>query len=179
MVTLPAMSKAVVAVRFCPVLFEKGRAEGAESEGDGEKPVFSIQHKIYFAVLTLDSVILYETDSMRPTALISGLHCASLTDVAWSPDGRRIAISSHDGYCSLVSFSSGELGKPLKVPAKKIAETKVKEGANQDLPSTPAPASAAKPSLEDQSLSAQAQSVEVVMDPNTSAIRKRIAPTPL
>uniref|UniRef100_A0A7S2X1S9 CAF1B/HIR1 beta-propeller domain-containing protein n=1 Tax=Chloropicon primus TaxID=1764295 RepID=A0A7S2X1S9_9CHLO len=184
MATLPALSKAVVAVKFCPVVFEKTEAQQEQQQGKG-KWDFDLPHKIYFAVLTLDSVIIYETDSMKPTALISGLHCASLTDLAWSPDGRRIAVSSHDGYCSLISFSEGELGKAL-LPAKVSmmvpqAQQAKEEASSLDPPATPAPAytKGAGP-LESQNQTpqptAQAQAVELVRNPTTNATVKRIAP---
>ena len=37
-----------------------------------------------------------------------------MTDLAWSPDGKFLAASSHDGYCTLASFAPGDLGMPLK-----------------------------------------------------------------
>ena len=37
-----------------------------------------------------------------------------MTDLAWSADGRLLAASSHDGYCTMASFAPGDLGTPLK-----------------------------------------------------------------
>lgn len=47
---------------------------------------------------------------MSPFAIISNIHYTRLTDVTWSSDGRLIAVSSTDGFCSLVSFEPNELG---------------------------------------------------------------------
>lgn len=48
-----------------------------------------------------------------PLAIMGGLHCAAITDLAWSDDGAVLAISSRDGYCSFVRFEDGELGRAL------------------------------------------------------------------
>lgn len=49
----------------------------------------------------------------EPLALLGALHYAAITDLAWSRDGRFLAVSSYDGYCSLAAFAPGELGEPL------------------------------------------------------------------
>lgn len=36
-----------------------------------------------FAVATLDSVLIYDTESLYPIAYIDGIHYAELTDLAW------------------------------------------------------------------------------------------------
>lgn len=48
---------------------------------------------------TLDSVVLYSTDSLLPLAVLGHLHYDSITDLAWSADGSLLAISSRDCYC--------------------------------------------------------------------------------
>ena len=188
-VTLPVLTKAVVAVKFCPVLFEQSdplppQEEIPEADGKGPSEVLELKHKICFAVLTLDSIILYETESMKPTTLISGIHCAALTDLAWSPDGRMIAVSSHDGYCSLVSFAENELGTPIPPKPEESAKAGVPEAAQgqdavlvatADPPATPA----AQTIKASQATTLERQTVQVVRDPNTNTTRKRIAPMPI
>lgn len=66
-----------------------------------------------FAVATLDSVLVYDTQHPYPLCVVGGIHYASLTDLAWSTDGRLLAVSSSDGYCTIISFEAGELGTPL------------------------------------------------------------------
>ena len=218
LLTLPALSKAVVGVKFCPILFEHRKEEaeeegrnsckerstirtsglggevGEDKKGKEEKAtnVFDLPYRIYFAVITLNSVILYETGVMKPVALVSGLHCASLTDLAWSPDGRKIAVSSHDGYCSLITFSEGELGKPVdkavmseimpsfvwkgierkeKTPLKKTSA----EPGNAAAPS-PGPAPAITPLKQ---INLKDQTVQIITDSKTNTVRKRIAPMPI
>ena len=225
--TLPQLGKAVVAVKFCPVLFEKveeqeqelqpeeeeeslvsssqdeemslsedegveaaqaaGEAEAEESlassseeeeeseEGEEGAAVVNkprrrqldLPHALYFAVLTLDCVVVYRANDMRPCKLISGLHCASLTDLAWSRCGTKMAVSSHDGYCSIISFDEGELGTPLPEKEEEPEATEARpeaEAAKGPTASAPAPLP---------------QKSEIARDPVTNAQRKRIAPMPI
>ena len=144
--TLPVLTKAVVAVRFNPVLFKHRQSKGNETEGEGREGeerergrarggreregegsaaqgslgspnlVFDLPYRVVFAIATLDTVAVYDTGSpsLAPVCLASGLHFAALTDIAWAPDGRTLAVSSHDGYCSLFTFNQGELGTPIE-----------------------------------------------------------------
>ena len=48
---------------------------------------------------TLDSVVVYGTESLLPLAVLGHLHYDSITDLAWSSDGRLLAVSSRDCYC--------------------------------------------------------------------------------
>lgn len=64
-----------------------------------------------FAIATKCSVYLYDTQQKLPFGLISNIHYTRLTDLAWSNDGNTLLVSSTDGYCSIVQFADGELGK--------------------------------------------------------------------
>ena len=37
-----------------------------------------------------------------------------MNDLAWSPDGSTLTVSSTDGYCSIIKFKEEELGKIYK-----------------------------------------------------------------
>lgn len=63
-----------------------------------------------FAVATQSSVCLYDTQQKMPFGLISNIHYARLTDLAWSSDGKVLVVSSSDGFCTLITFSDDELG---------------------------------------------------------------------
>lgn len=84
----------VVAVRFCPLLFEV--EEGAREGTDGP---FDLPYKMVLAVATMDSVMLYDTTRQAPFAVLGSLHPdrAPITDIAWSCDARYLATSSIDG----------------------------------------------------------------------------------
>lgn len=102
---LPALKTATSAARFCPVLFRRSGVPGGA--------VVDLPYRMVFAVAAQDSVLVYETESFRCLAAVGGLHLAIITDLAWSPDGRVLAASSRDGFCSLIAFEEGELGQPL------------------------------------------------------------------
>ncbi|KGN48363.1 chromatin assembly factor 1 subunit FAS2 [Cucumis sativus] len=104
-IQLPGASKPVVAVCFCPKLF---KLRGLNSAG-----FFKLPHRVIFAVATLNSLYIYDTESAVPLAIMAGLHYAAITDVAWSADAHYLALSSQDGYCTLVEFENDELGLPF------------------------------------------------------------------
>ena len=64
--------------------------------------VFALPYRMFFAVATQDAVLLYDTQQTGPIAVFVGLHYAGFTDLAWSPDGQTLMLSSIDGYCSVV-----------------------------------------------------------------------------
>ncbi|GAX74420.1 hypothetical protein CEUSTIGMA_g1869.t1 [Chlamydomonas eustigma] len=67
-------------------------------------------YKMVLAVATMDSVLLYETETFSLLCVLGGLHLAAITDLAWAPDASTLAVSSRDGFCSLATFEPGELG---------------------------------------------------------------------
>ncbi|KAK4153287.1 WD40-repeat-containing domain protein [Chaetomidium leptoderma] len=79
-------------------------------QGQGPKSVFALPYRMVYAVATQDSVLLYDTQQHTPICVVSNLHCATFTDLTWSSDGLTLLISSSDGFCSALSFASGELG---------------------------------------------------------------------
>ncbi|KAL3151977.1 hypothetical protein ABBQ32_001100 [Trebouxia sp. C0010 RCD-2024] len=126
---LPATNKPVVAVRFCPQLFRLqstvqapgaavGKQQGEEagpSTADGQQGTaqhpFQLPYRMVFAIATLDSIIVYDTEKATPLAVLGALHFEAITDLAWSCDGAYLAVSSYDGFCSIASFEKGELGE--------------------------------------------------------------------
>lgn len=100
---LPSPDQFTVAVRFCPLLF---KLRDSKSE-----PVIPLPYRMIFAIATKCSVYLYDTQQKLPFGLISNIHYTRLTDLAWSNDGNTLLVSSTDGYCSIVHFAEGELGK--------------------------------------------------------------------
>lgn len=70
-----------------------------------------LPYRMIFAVATKSSVYLYDTQQKSPFGLISNIHYTRLTDISWSGDGKILIVSSTDGFCSLISFTEGELGE--------------------------------------------------------------------
>ena len=93
--TACGVSQPTVAARFCPKFFEPvpGGAEGGP---------FDLPYRMVFAVATVETVIIYDTTTQPPLAVLGGLHfeAAPITDIAWSCDGQYLAISSYDGKLS-------------------------------------------------------------------------------
>lgn len=107
----PGTGSASVGVRFSPVLYELL---------PGAKPWLNVPYRMVFAIITLDSVFVYDTQHLYAIAAAENLHFAELTDIAWGDNGQALIVSSRDGYCSLVSMEDGEIGTPLpqsKIPA--------------------------------------------------------------
>ena len=74
-----------------------GDVGAAVAGSEGASP-FNLGHRVIFAVGTLDTVFIYDTQAWgAPIALLTGLHYAPLTDLAWSSDGRTLLVSSSDG----------------------------------------------------------------------------------
>ncbi|CAI0428117.1 unnamed protein product [Linum tenue] len=111
---LPGASKPIIAVRFCPLQFTLRGSNSAAG-------LFKLPYRLIFAVATLNSLYIYDTESAPPVAVLAGLHYAAITDIAWSSNGQLLAVSSQDGYCTLVEFENNELGTPItpQVVAKK------------------------------------------------------------
>ncbi|GAA5937826.1 Cac2p [Sporobolomyces koalae] len=83
-----------------------------EKDGRPSKSLFDLPYRMVYAVATLDSVYLYDTQQEGPICMFGNLHYAPFTDLTWAPDGQTLILSSQDGYCSIVAFSPGELGVP-------------------------------------------------------------------
>ncbi len=44
---------------------------------------FSLPYRLVFAVATLDSLFIYDTQHSSPIVIVAGLHYAAITDIAW------------------------------------------------------------------------------------------------
>lgn len=116
---LPGASKPIVAVRFCPLAFSL--------LGLSSSAFFKLPYRLIFAVATLNSLYIYNTESTQPIAILAGLHYAAITDISWSPTAKYLALSSQDGYCTLVEFEDNELGSPVSLSAEKKVDAEQNE----------------------------------------------------
>ncbi|CAL9731093.1 chromatin assembly factor 1 subunit p60 [Monosporozyma unispora] len=73
----------------------------------------SLPYKLVFAVATSNEILIYDTESVEPLAIIGNLHYTPMTDLAWSPDGSFLMISSTDGFCSYISIDNSLFGFEL------------------------------------------------------------------
>jgi len=91
----------------------KSKSLEAETNAASQGPsmAFSLPYRMVYAVATEDSVLLYDTQQQTPLCIVSNLHCATFTDLTWSNDGLTLLMTSSDGFCSTLTFVSGELGQ--------------------------------------------------------------------
>ncbi|KAI8911261.1 WD40-repeat-containing domain protein [Powellomyces hirtus] len=130
---LPGNSKPSIAVRCSPVTYKLRniRPDGpvspppVTSQSANGSPIpppvslFALPYRYMYAVACQDALVIYDTQQLDPLAYISGLHYATLTDLAWSSDGCTLLMTSTDGFCSVVSFDEGELGERANVVVSK------------------------------------------------------------
>ncbi|RWW45096.1 hypothetical protein BHE74_00049102 [Ensete ventricosum] len=89
---------------------------------------FKLPYRVIFALATLNSLYIYDTESLPPIAIFAGLHYAAITDIAWlvsfkfpyqttlfarSSDAKYLSLSSRDGYCTIIEFEDYELGEAI------------------------------------------------------------------
>jgi WD40 repeat protein len=110
---LPGLKTPSWVVRFSPLRY--AFQNPLHSELDREVPVVVLPYRLLFAVGTDDSLIIYDTQSSYPRAVLSNFHIYRYQDVDWSCDGSYLIGASHDGYCTLVIMSSqDDFAIPLK-----------------------------------------------------------------
>ncbi|KAG6811776.1 hypothetical protein H0H92_005906 [Tricholoma furcatifolium] len=66
--------------------------------------VITLPYRMLFAVVTMDTVAIYDTQQAGPVCLLTKLHYDEFSDLTWSPDGQCLIVSSRDGYCTLITF---------------------------------------------------------------------------
>ncbi|EJD01898.1 WD40 repeat-like protein [Fomitiporia mediterranea MF3/22] len=66
--------------------------------------VFALPYRMLFAVATMDTITIHDTQQASPIALLTKLHYDEFTDMTWSPDGQCLMLTSRDGYCTIVIF---------------------------------------------------------------------------
>lgn len=134
---------------------ESSRPTSSPKPGESEAPApsaFSLPYRMVYAVATQDAVLVYDTQQTIPLCVVSNLHYATFTDLAWSNDGLTLMMSSSDGFCSTLTFSSGELGTiysgphpthnhPHPVISTSLPAPAPREGSNTPLttPTMPSP----------------------------------------
>ena len=102
-----------VAVKFCPIIFRLADDQVAADDTKQSRNRLGLPYKLVWAVATMDSVVFYDSVSSQAFAVVSALHMAAITDIAWAHDASYVMVSSHDGYCSTITFENDELGTPL------------------------------------------------------------------
>lgn len=134
---IPFLKKPAIVVSFNPNLYKLTNDSNS---------YLQLPYKLVFAVATSNEVIIYDTESIEPIALIGNLHYTTLTDLCWSKDGALLMISSTDGFCSYISIAPGTLGEKLTHEETAKAIGVKRKQYNKDSSSEPAPCAEASPS---------------------------------
>jgi chromatin assembly factor 1 subunit B len=61
----------------------KNPAVETTAKDPGPKAAFALPYRMFYAVATQDSVLVYDTQQQTPIWIVSNLHCATFTDLAW------------------------------------------------------------------------------------------------
>lgn len=105
---IPGLKKPATVIRFSPKIYE------LQSGDDGHTTMpFKLPYRMVFAVATHDSIVIYNTEDMKPMGHVTNLHYSNITDCTWDLNGETLVISSADGFCSVVNFNEGVFGKIL------------------------------------------------------------------
>lgn len=99
---LPTLTPAVC-VRFCPVIFEK-------SQDPTGKELLKLDYNLIFAIGTIDSILIYCTQSTTPILIACNVHVMTITDLTWK-GCELLCGSSSDGYISFIYFDHNQFGK--------------------------------------------------------------------
>lgn len=154
--------------RFNPRLFEvqnggQSNTEGAENQKNKSEEVESI-----VATAGQDkSVVLWSTSKARPIFVAYDITNKSITDMAWTPQGDALFVSSLDSSLTVFLFKNGELGKAI--PLEKNIEQLHRYGVDKD--SLDFPESVKQLSLEEEARKWRPQPKE----PLTELLKSRVA----
>ncbi|OWB62212.1 hypothetical protein B5S31_g375 [[Candida] boidinii] len=103
---LPGLKKPAIAIRFSKVIYKLMDLPPTPEN----RPIFKLNYRMLFAVATQDSVVIYDTQRLKPLGIASNIHYAIITDICWSSDGKTIMISSADGFVSSLVVDESILG---------------------------------------------------------------------
>ncbi|XP_051127439.1 chromatin assembly factor 1 subunit FAS2 [Andrographis paniculata] len=176
---LPGASKPVVAVCFSPLKFSL--------RGSNSSSIFKLPYRLIFAVATLNSLYVYDTESIQPILIVAGVHYSAITDIAWSPTANYLVLSSQDGYCTLLEFENLELGLPLSSSENQVVAAAIKspvpEATSVDTHHVPVNSekerarNSLKEDDDDKDGQKASQSTAIPSNPSKGAARRRITPT--
>lgn len=115
-IALPTKESAHIA-HFCPMFFKKELNESS---------LWKTEFRFLFCLMSRSEFYIYSSVSKMPLYMISGMHCASMTDVSWLNFGRLIIISSLDGYLSFIEIEERllegiiDFESEVKIPSGKV-----------------------------------------------------------
>ncbi|KAF8503052.1 WD40 repeat-like protein [Hysterangium stoloniferum] len=64
--------------------------------------IFALPYRMLFAIATMDTITIHDTQQAGPVCMFTKLHYDEFTDMAWSPDGQCLMLTSRDGFCTII-----------------------------------------------------------------------------
>ena len=107
-------TKATILVRSSPVVYSLRE--------DVEENFLGLPYRVIFAIMTVDTVILHDSQSRAPFMYVDNLHYDNLTSLCWTPDGKSMVVSSMEGYNTFIVLPS-KLGTPTTIPEEVTGRT--------------------------------------------------------
>ncbi|XP_022709959.1 chromatin assembly factor 1 subunit B-like isoform X2 [Varroa jacobsoni] len=99
---IPTDKQVTTVVRFSNKFYKTRHSSGS---------AVVLPYRMVFAAATINMVLVCDTETFTPFAMISDAHYARISDLTWSPDNHTLMASSTDGYCSFMFFEGQELGE--------------------------------------------------------------------
>nr|CAD2133333.1 unnamed protein product [Meloidogyne enterolobii] len=125
-------AKPTIQVKCSPLIYKL-------DEGTREN-FLGLPHRLIFAVLCWDSILLYNSQNETPFAYFANLHYDGLTSIAWTPDGRFLVVSSLEGFNSFICMDTKKMGIPIELKevlqVEKVQQDEVQQLPSDNLPST-------------------------------------------
>lgn len=107
--TLSNLKKPAIIISFNPNFYK------IPSESQDKSQFIDLPYKLIFAIATSNEILIYDTLSTKPLAIIGNLHYTPMTDLSWSPDGKLLMMSSTDGFCSYISMDVSLFGETVDI----------------------------------------------------------------
>ena len=109
---LPGIKTPANCIRFCPLLMKL-------REDPKGPALIDLPYRMVFAVATYETVLIYDTQSTCPVALIKNLHYDSINDMVWI-NTNILMVASSDGYCSFIKIENP--GEKLEISSEEMPE---------------------------------------------------------
>jgi len=169
---LPTKDKYTIAVKFHPKSFSLRQPSKKLPSSKPEDPewvkagsLFALPYRLIYAVATQNAIMFYDTQQATPFGRVSNIHYTGLTDLAWSPCGNILVVSSSDGFCSVVTFEPGELGEEIK-PSSAVSSPSFLPSS---LPSSSTPSASTSPNPKAENAEDKADKPQMKSGPTSAA----------
>ncbi len=104
-IVVDGFSRGIIAIRPHPRLFRL--------RSESKQPMIALPYRIVYATASQDTVCIFESSQLNPIAVFTNLHYGTLTDLAWSNDGKHLMATATDGFASMIYLDETALGQML------------------------------------------------------------------